>query len=347
MLGLLVLGVLALSVAAVLSVTLGPHDLAGTAQAQGGPSLALDVNIDNGSGPCDPIDATRSVNVGDTFQVAVCLTNSSFPPAAFQFDLLYDGTFNQCVPSDCAGTFCLDSNPDANAGATTWGGTSLGDGWDCDVAGVTPPTCNKSAARAGNSASGDASLQCLSAMPPALKVGEGVSASIAVVTFKSIATGTDTFDFSQVEVDRASGGVMVDCESLGSCAGGSVAIAAVSAPTATIASAATAGEPTAAAATAAAAGASTAAAVATAVAQGTPMAAINQAATATSAAATKTAAGATSTPGSKATAKPTAAAGEGGGSSGPNAAVIAAIVVVSVVAVGGVGWFAWRRLRAG
>lgn len=354
--GLLAVGALALSVAAVLSVTLGPHDLAGTAQAQGDTALALDMNVDNGSGPCNPIDATRGVNVGDTYQVAVCLTDSALPPAAFQFDLVYDQTIDQCVPSDCTGTACLDGNPDANAGATTWGGTSLGDGWDCNLGGVSPPACNKSADLAGNPVSGAVSLQCLSVKPPALNVGEGVSAAIAVVTFKSIATGTDTFGFGQaVEVDQRSAAKMVDCESFGSCAGGSVAIAAAGALTPTPAGTATAAEPTSAAATAAAIGptataaaATAAAAAATAVSQGTPISAINDAATATAAAvATKAATAAKSTPGGKATAKPTAAAGEGGGSSGPNAGLIAAIVVGAVIVVGGVGWFAWRRLRAG
>ena len=73
MLGLLVLGALALGAAAVLAMTLRPHGLATTAQAQGGTALVLDMNADNGNGPCDPIDSSVSVGKGSEFKVAVCL----------------------------------------------------------------------------------------------------------------------------------------------------------------------------------------------------------------------------------------------------------------------------------
>ncbi len=351
-LGLLILGAL-LAGAAVLTASLRASLLAVPAQAQGGASAELDMDPGNGSGPCNPVDATRAVNVGDTFEVAVCLTDAPLSPAAFQFNLLYDNTVDQCVPVDCGGERCLDGNPDANAGGTTWGGTSLGEGWDCNVLSTAPPVCDKSVV--GSGGGGVAFLQCLSTIPPTLNVGEGVSVPIAVVTFKPIATGTDTFKLDQVEIDKASGMPMVNCEDIGLCSGGSVTIAAAGAPTATAASgpdsaataaAATAvaqGTPLAAideAATATTAAVATAAA-ATAVAKGTPIAAVNQAAAATSAAAATKAAS-----GGKVTPKPTTT-GESGGSSGPNAGIIAGGVIAAIIIVGGAGWFALRRLRAG
>jgi len=347
---LLVLGALALAAAAVLAMTLRAHGLAATAQAQGGAALVLDMNADNGNGPCDPIDDTVSVGKGSEYKVAVCLRGAFTPPAAFEIHMSNDTSVGQCVPVECADKDCLDVNPDANAGTTTWG-TSLGANWDCEYMDLQPPSCDEN---------GRVFISCLTLDPPTLPAGLGVTAPLAVITFKAISEGTDTFSLGSDSVAYTFDvSPLVDCSGSTPCPGGSVAITAAGAPTATVASSpvpgttpATGPAATAAAATTAAAeptaAAATAAAVATAIAQGTPMSAINDAATATAAAvATKTAAGATSTPGGKATAQPTAAAGEGGGSSGPNAAVIAAIVVVGVVVVGGVGWFAWRRLRAG
>jgi hypothetical protein len=355
MLGLLVLGTLALGVAAVLAMTLRPHGLATTAQAQGGAALVLDMNADNGNGPCDPIDSSTSVGKGAEFKVAVCLRGATEAPSAFDLYVNNDQSLDQCIPVDCADTDtnCLDTNPDANTGATTWG-SPLGTRWDCSGVGVALPTCH-------SPNTGGVYLGCFSTQEPTLPFGPEVAAPLAVVTFKAIAEGTDTFSLDpKYSGANASDSSIVDCSDPTTCPGGSVTIAGVAAPTAIIASTATAAGPTAAAATAAAAeptaaAATAAAAAATAVAQGTPIAVVNQAATAAAAAvaatsaavATKTAAGATSTPGGKATATPTAAAGEGGDSSGPNAAVIAAIVVGAVVVVGGGGWFAWRRLRAG
>jgi hypothetical protein len=347
MLGLLGLGALALSVAAVLSLILGPHGLAVPAQAQEGTALVLDMNADNGNGPCDPIDSNASVGNGSEYKVAVCLTRSTAAPAAFEFFVSNDRSLDQCVPVDCGDTNCLDSNPDANVGNTTWG-ASLGTKWSCNFSKLEPPTCDKNGQVVF--------ISCLTLEIPTLPAGLGVTAPLAVMTFKATSEGTDTFSLGPNSVAYDFDTVtLVDCSGSTPCPGGSVTITAAGAPTATVASSpvpsttpATGPAATAAAATAAAAGATATAAVATAIAQGTPMSAINDAATATAAAAaTKTAAGATSTPGGKATAQPTAAAGEGGGSSGPNAAVIVAIVVVGVVVVGGVGWFAWRRLRAG
>lgn len=300
---LLVLGALALGAAAVLAMTLRPHDFVSTAQAQGGPSVALDMNIDNGSGPCNPIDDTVSAEKGSEYKVAVCLTGVTSPPAAIEMSLTSDKSLSQCVPVECTDKDCLDGNPDANAGTTTWG-TSLGANWDCSVMDINPPTCDLN---------GQVHLECMTMGDGTLPVGPEVSAPVAVISFKATAEGTDTISVDSATFFSSDVSSILSCPDPSLCPTGSVTITAVGAPTATAASSPVPG-----------------------------------AATATGAAVTAdTTPGATSTPGGKATAKPTAAAGEGGGSSGPSAGIIAAIVVGAVIVVGGVGWFGWRRLRAG
>jgi len=346
-----------LSLVAILTALLLPGSGwgAGNAKAEEGTaSLALDMDPTNGSGPCNPVDGTHGTNVGDTYQVAVCLTDAPSAPSAFQFEVIYADDVNQCVPTECAGEGCVDGNPDANAGTTTWGGTTLGTGWDCNVMNAAPPTCD---ADPGSGAThGDAFIQCLTiGQEPTLSVGSGVSSPIAMLTFKSIAKGTDTMTLKKVEVDDWNLNKMVlffgagNVSPVGTVAGGTVSTegtfpTSTAAPSGTTpagttpANATPGGEGTGPAATAAAA---------TAVAQGTPLAAIDQAATATSAAvSTKAASGATAMSGGKATPKP-GTTSEEGGSSGPNAALIGGIAIGCVIVVGGIGWFAYRRLRIG
>ena len=326
---------------------------AGNAKAQeSSASLVLDMDPANGSGPCNPVDGGHGISVGDTFQVAVCLTDAPSAPSAFQFEVIYADDVNQCVPTECAGEGCLDGNPDANAGTTTWGGTTLGTGWDCNVMNAAPPTCDVDPG--AGATHGDAFIECLTmSEEPTLSAGSGVSSPIAMLTFKSIAKGTDTMTLKNVEVDDWMLNKMVlffgegNVSPVGTVAGGTASTeetfpTATPGPSGTTpagtapANATPGGESTGPAATAAAA---------TAVAQGTPLAAINQAATATSAAvSTKAASSATATPGGKATPKP-GATSEEGGSSGPNAALIGAIAIGCVIVVGGAGWFAYRRLR--
>ena len=43
--------------------------------------LALDMDVTNGSGPCDPIDAMANVPVGQTYAVAVCLVSAGAKPS--------------------------------------------------------------------------------------------------------------------------------------------------------------------------------------------------------------------------------------------------------------------------
>ena len=334
--------VAALTAATALAAGWGVH----RAGAQSTPTVALDMDPTNGSGPCDPVDNVRAIVTGDEFQVAVCLTNGR-PPGGFQLYIKYDDELNQCVPApDCAGTACLDGNPDANVGSTTFGSSNLGTSWDCNIMQVQPPTCDRDPG--SGKGHGEAFLQCNTVVGESLlAAGEGVSAPIAMVSFKSIADGTDTMTFADVEIDDDQVTVIVDqIVGPGAFVGGSISTEGVPptltpGPTATIAPIAT---------TSPIEAAVTASAVQTAIAQGTPAAAFTAAANATTTAANTTpAAGATSgaktTPTAKATAKPSGATAgeEDDGSSGPNAAVIAIIVVAGVVVVGGAGFFGYRR----
>ena len=309
-------------------------------------TLELDMDPTNGNGPCDPVDIARNVNTGEEFQIAVCLSGAAVPPGAFQFSLLYNDDLSQCVPSDCPAEGCLDGNPDANAGTTTWTTSSLGAAWDCNVMSVMPPTCDQDP---GSGAThGKAYLACMTIDDYALGVGEGVSVPLAMVTFKSVADGTDNFELSDVEVDDENIEKMVDSTlEVGTILGGTIESGVALSATATPAAGATPGaETTPGVEVATTEPAAATAAAATAVAQGTPIAAINQAATATSVAVATKAASSAKTPTGKATAKPGQTSEESGGSSGPNAFLIAGIVAGCVIVAGGAGWFGYRRFRA-
>ena len=94
------------------------------------PQLSLDADVSDG-GPCASIDSEITVAPGEAFQVGVCLRGITAPLGNFQLSVIYDDTVisaHEIPLSDGA----LDDNPDANAGATTWG-ESLGENWTCDV----------------------------------------------------------------------------------------------------------------------------------------------------------------------------------------------------------------------
>jgi hypothetical protein len=116
---------------------------------------------------------------------------------------------------------CLDSNPDANAGSTTFSTPSLGTGnWDCTGAGALPPTCDYDpAAGPGH---GRAILLCLATTGnPTLPVGAGVASPIAVVTFTAIAGGVDTLSLDRVGIWDRDQNLILGCpDGPGECLGG-------------------------------------------------------------------------------------------------------------------------------
>ncbi len=220
----LVGGILAVALIAV------PRLVGGTPQhaaAQEGPFVAVNMDVTNGTGPCDinHMDATRNTAQGETYTVAVCLVNALSSPAAFQLDLLYNDQLNTCVVTPGDGN--LDSNPDANAGTTLFPMTptpspGLGPGFDCTNVGSAPPSCdNDTATGAGH---GDALLGCFQGNPnqtPTLPVGQGVSSVLFEVTFTASGVGTDTLSFLESGAVSAKNSLTyVDCGVEGSCIGG-------------------------------------------------------------------------------------------------------------------------------
>ena len=78
--------------------------------------LQLDMDPTNGTGPCNPVDATTTVTVGSNHDVAVCLTNAGAEPNAFSFDLVYDDALNLCVPDTTACTAATRELPGLQPG---------------------------------------------------------------------------------------------------------------------------------------------------------------------------------------------------------------------------------------
>jgi hypothetical protein len=175
----------------------GSGDHSFSAQAIDGFMFAVDANPWNGANPCAIMDATHTVNVNASHEVAVCTVNEPQKPAggtdsvqAFSFTLTYNPLLNQCKQPDpdCADDpsgKCLDDNPDVNAGTKLGTGSkttpNLGTGWDCSGFGLTQPTCS----------GGQAVANCLSTAGP-YDSGGLSPFPLAVVTFTVLAGGTDT-----------------------------------------------------------------------------------------------------------------------------------------------------------
>ena len=123
--------------AAPLGVLLGIAALVPASHLGGGtkeavaqsPQLLLDADVSDG-GPCASIDSEITVAPGEAFQVGVCLRGITAPLANLQVSVIYDDTVIS-APEIPLSDGALDDNPDANAGATTWG-EGLGENWTCD-----------------------------------------------------------------------------------------------------------------------------------------------------------------------------------------------------------------------
>jgi hypothetical protein len=179
---------------------------------------ALDMDVTNGTGPCNPIDPSATHMVGDTYQVAICLVSASVygggagggPPAAFDYQIQYDKTLNQCTTG--TGTA---PNPDANCNGTycvAFSTPDLGDtGWDCSGVGAALPTCDLTASDpAGNPNIATAYDGCFTTGTPTLPTGDTVAAPVSEITLKALAVGTDTLTFVEAtESDAATNANLV------------------------------------------------------------------------------------------------------------------------------------------
>jgi len=174
----------------------------------GAPMVHLEIDADttNGSGPCNPVDATAEV--GGMYKVAVCLTSSSQRPGDFHFDLVYDDTLNTCVDKACDlehGDKCLDDNPDANTGNITFSTPDLGTGWDCSW--LDEPVC----AKGGQAGRAHVACVCFHSFCATLPIGAETSAPIAVVTFNAEAVGTDNLKLENVQLMEEDYNCIMSC----------------------------------------------------------------------------------------------------------------------------------------
>jgi len=165
--------------------------------------MELDMNVANGSGPCDRVDDQATHGYNDTYQVAVCVTGLTHPVAEFYVAIEYDQTLN-LVPERPNVAPALDDNPDANAGTTTWppGSNGLGLGWDCYLGeGADPPMGDAEP----DPGVGVAYIQCHSSYfeeEHTFELGDGETAGVlAMINFEAQGMpGTDTLSFDSGDV---------------------------------------------------------------------------------------------------------------------------------------------------
>lgn len=115
--------------------------VAGLSHVSAEEQVALYLDVDTSDGPCADIDSERTVEAGETFEVAVCVKDLSSEIGVFQVDISYDLDVIS-VPEIPDQGLATDDNPDANAGATTWG-DPLGDDFDCGAGGIAYPAGNR------------------------------------------------------------------------------------------------------------------------------------------------------------------------------------------------------------
>jgi hypothetical protein len=191
-------------------------------------SLALDMDITNGSGVCDPIDSSTNVDVGPAaVRVGVCFVNplGTLPVSAFKYNVTYDDSMI-VAPEVADVSPALEDNPDANAGVTTFTSpkysSHLGDGWQCDDGGAFPKGDNNAStgAAAGNAFSGS----CISISGPYTLT----SGPLGVITFDAVGSGTSTVSFGGSSVHADDLSEIGSCNQPGNrpmpCVGGSVTV---------------------------------------------------------------------------------------------------------------------------
>jgi hypothetical protein len=195
---------------ALITTSASPESL-GLARAQESPSqqpafsLAIDADIENGNGPCDPVDSQVAVPEGATHRVAVCIANQPEPPRSFRFIALYDGEPNRAPDATDVALDALDANPDANAGDTSFSTPDLGTGWNCTGFGVMPPTGDMS-----QTEEYDANIACMVDIRNQVATLTE-SGPLAIITFEAVGTGTDQIEFGPETEVGGEGGLIAYC----------------------------------------------------------------------------------------------------------------------------------------
>ena len=192
----------------------------------GAAHLELDL-VKDGDDWCNPVHDAAYVDLDAVHQVAVCLSDATAPPSAFNFDLTYDDTLNTCAEIACPelipGTgiyICTDDNPDANDGSTTFTTPDLGSGWDCNGADEpdSEPQCDMDVDTGAGQ--GKAWMSCVTTSETLpLPVGNGVSSPIAVVAFHAAAGGTDQLMLENVAMGDEFAATILECYGSGPCYG--------------------------------------------------------------------------------------------------------------------------------
>jgi hypothetical protein len=162
--------------------------------------------VKDGSAWCNPVQSSATHTTADNpYQIAICLTNATESPGAFNIELNYDGDLNSC-PENSGGASGLDGNPDANVGTTSFSTPNLGTGCDCSSGGQLYPTCDYNPDIPSPKT---AFISCTCTASATLPVGIGVSAPLAVVTFNARGfEGIDNLSFGTVAVYSYSGLVL-------------------------------------------------------------------------------------------------------------------------------------------
>jgi len=203
--------------------------VAAVADAEPSPTSAPWAYIDkveNGDGWCDPnhIDTTSTEYVGGSHQLALCIDNLPGAVHSFTAAITYDGALDQCIDDPChpldslraQGTLetCLDDNPDANAGDTTWPHDveGLGTGWTCsELTGSqyqaryllnSEPICTLPLLAMPFSSERTAWIHCEGSGDYELGK-DGDWGALAVLTLNVIGAGTDSVSISDLQVSGA------------------------------------------------------------------------------------------------------------------------------------------------
>jgi hypothetical protein len=167
----------------------------------------IDKNIGNDCNPATKQSQSTEI-VGETHSLALCLANVPTQIEGFSFTIDFNADLDQCVERLCPGddTTCLDSNPDANAGVTTFG-TSLGPDWSCRIEGPGPPFCGsgqvlQTSVLDGDSLVGFATMSCERSQDGFTAFGTSFldHITLATVDLKVIAAGTDHVVISSLDV---------------------------------------------------------------------------------------------------------------------------------------------------
>jgi sugar lactone lactonase YvrE len=168
--------------------------------------------VEDGHTFCEPVDGTTTVALGDTYQVAVCVTNPPAAIAAFVFDLVYDDRLNTAPEVEDVGP-ALDDNPDANVGATNWLNSithdDLGGGWDCSGGGEQYPIGDMDPQTGAGH--GRARIACVSVGGPWTLGDDETEGVLATVWFTAIGTGADTLHLENVFVGDSAANEIGSC----------------------------------------------------------------------------------------------------------------------------------------